>query len=411
MSLAPASSKRENGDMPGKESEWFRYACVTVVAAVCLPPIAEALAVLSSKLPAGHRQNGEALFGLVVSGAVALLVTAIFAWACWVVTRPRETAGPGVHILLGLQLLGCAGLTIELVHLVSVQVGATLPWRSAWRWQATISGLVLTISVLAVLDKSFEPSSGLSHLPWTWQVVATTVSVLTWNLFAFLAGRLIVAERERRQQLAFTNGELRATRRLLDQTARVSERLRIARDLHDTLGHHLTAMVVNLELAGRVPPAEAPRIVERSLVLSKLLLSDVRETVQEMRSSQSVDLAASLQEMAASVATQRVHLDLDTPYAMEDAEAAQTLLRCAQEALTNAMRHSDARQIWIELRETESGHSLAVRDDGRGSKNLVPGNGLRGMRERLETLGGTLSVAGVPGFEVRAMIPRREARV
>ena len=392
--------------MPGKESEWFRYACVAVVAAVCLPPILEMLAVLWSRLPAEQR-SGKALPALGAAGLIALLLTAGFAWACWAATRPRETPGRSVHALLALQLLGCAALTVELVHLVSVQVGATLPWRHAVRWQAAITGLILTISVLAFLDSSFEPSSGLSHLPWPAQVVSTVVSVLVWNLFAFCAGRLIVAERQRRQQLAFSNGELRATQHLLDQTARVSERVRIARDLHDTLGHHLTAVVVNVELAGRLPAPDAQPVIERSHMLSKLLLNDVRETVHAMQSGQQVNLAASLKEMASAVATQRVHLDVAEPCTLEDAEAAHALLRCAQEALTNTMRHSGARNIWIELRQTEAAHTLTVRDDGCGAKTLVPGSGLRAMRERLESLGGTLQHAATGGFEITAAIPKR----
>lgn len=92
---------------------------------------------------------------------------------------------------------------------------------------------------------------------------------------------------------------------------------------------------------------------------------------------------------------------------MTDPGRAQVLLRCAQEVITNSVRHAEARNLWIRLRPEGDGVELRARDDGRGVDNFVPGNGLIGMSERLKALGGTLDVitAAGKGFALRATMP------
>ena len=93
--------------------------------------------------------------------------------------------------------------------------------------------------------------------------------------------------------------------------------------------------------------------------------------------------------------------------AMTDPVRAQVLLRCAQEVITNSVRHAEARNLWVRLRLEDEGVELRARDDGRGVANFRPGNGLLGMQERLRDLGGTLDVitAAGKGFSLRAWAP------
>lgn len=399
--------------MPGKESDWFRITCVFVVAMVALPPIAAMLVKLQQTLATGHVAPPQAAGAvLLVCGLMALLGAAGFALACWNLMSPERRPSQAIHWLLALELVGCFFLAIDLVHLVSVQAAATLPWRQAWRWQAAILCMILGIAAGAVWDGSFEATTGLGGLPQAAQVAATIMNVVGWSMFAFVAGRMIVAERREREELALANCELVATRDLLAQSARLGERVRISRELHDTLGHHLTALAVNLDLAMRLPAGEAQPILERSRMLSGLLLNDVRETVGAMRSGQRVDLGPAFQALASSLPSPRVHLELAAPYETEDTESAHVLLRCAQESLTNAMRHSQARNVWIDLRVEEGEGRLRIRDDGRGAEQVDPGNGLRGMKERVEALGGRLElVTGRgQGFAVSVSLPWREAQ-
>jgi signal transduction histidine kinase len=86
---------------------------------------------------------------------------------------------------------------------------------------------------------------------------------------------------------------------------------------------------------------------------------------------------------------------------------ADALFHCVQEALTNAVRHADAANVWVQLAGARDGVEVRVRDDGRGARTVAPGHGLQGMRERLEEVGGTLQLETLldRGFEVRAWVP------
>ena len=93
--------------------------------------------------------------------------------------------------------------------------------------------------------------------------------------------------------------------------------------------------------------------------------------------------------------------------AIDDPTRAHTVLRCVQEIITNAIRHSAAGNLWIELARTDTGVAIRARDDGRGAKEIRPGHGLTGMRERLEQVGGQLEIEtqAAKGFRLNAWIP------
>jgi signal transduction histidine kinase len=183
--------------------------------------------------------------------------------------------------------------------------------------------------------------------------------------------------------------------------------VRISRELHDLVGHHLTALTLNLQVATHLVEGKALEHVQQAHSLAKLLLADVREVVSDMRDDDKVDLAAALKTLVEGVPQPRIHLDLPSEVAMTDPGRAQVLLRCAQEVVTNSVRHSEARNLWIRLRPEGDSVELRARDDGRGVEEFVPGNGLIGMQERLRSLGGTLDVitAAGKGFALRARMP------
>jgi len=133
--------------------------------------------------------------------------------------------------------------------------------------------------------------------------------------------------------------------------------------------------------------------------------------VSDMRRDDQVDLRDALAKLAGGVPELNVNLDIPESLSLTDPRRAQILLRCAQELITNTVRHASAHNLWIELRSGQDGLSLSARDDGRGVVELMPGNGLTGMRERLRELGGRLEIATRPGagFQVRAWMPIEEA--
>jgi signal transduction histidine kinase len=122
-----------------------------------------------------------------------------------------------------------------------------------------------------------------------------------------------------------------------------------------------------------------------------------------------VSVAEALQTLVSAMPRPRIHLDVPEDLRTPDPERAHTLLRCAQEMVTNAARHSDAANLWIRVRCEAGTLRIEARDDGRGSQGADSGCGIRGMRERLAQAGGELRVVTQPGhgFEVTALLPMR----
>jgi signal transduction histidine kinase len=236
--------------------------------------------------------------------------------------------------------------------------------------------------------------------------LAEVIALGGFQAFAAVAVYLARREAEAKQDLAQTNAELRATRALLAETSRVNERTRIARELHDVLGHDLTALRLQLEVATHVGDEKAPSHVAKAQEVSERLLANVREVVTAMRSTPPPDLGSALRVLAEGVPGLRVHLDLPEPFALEEPARAHCVLRCVQEIVTNALRHARAQNLWIKIARGEDGAiSVDARDDGCGATVVRTGGGLSGMRARLEEMGGFLNVASAPSFAVSARLP------
>jgi signal transduction histidine kinase len=233
-----------------------------------------------------------------------------------------------------------------------------------------------------------------------------------FQLFAFVTASLASRERLARQELTRAHTELLSTRALLAENSRNEERLRISRDLHDTLGHHLTALSLQLDVASRLTDGKAADHVRQAHAITRLLLSDVRDVVSELRSSARVDLAQAIRGLTAGSSALTIHLDMPEVVEIEEGSRADALLKCVQEIITNATRHAHARNLSITVTPDADGIALFARDDGRGATTIAPGNGLTGMRERCETLGGRIAFRSSEGqgFHVVAFMPRRGPR-
>jgi signal transduction histidine kinase len=230
------------------------------------------------------------------------------------------------------------------------------------------------------------------------------------SLFVFMGSVAGVRQSEARDELRKLNHELLATQALLAENTRIAERVRIARELHDLVGHHLTALTLNLEVVTHLVEGKALEHVQQAHSLAKLLLADVREVVSDMRQDDKVDLARALMTLVEGVPEPRVHLDLPSDMVMTDPQRAQVLLRCAQEIITNSIRHADAANLWLEFTR-DGGHvSLKAHDDGCGTRNVHAGSGLTGMRDRLRELGGSVRFSSRPmqGFQVDIHLPLLE---
>jgi signal transduction histidine kinase len=299
---------------------------------------------------------------------------------------------------IGVGFYSQSGLGSILLAVVACLLPWLLPLRVALLW-LLISQLAMPPVFIVALQFSLLVS------------VVQSMFYAGFSGFVFiisLVGRQQAQARDEQRRL---NSELRATRALLAESVRVNERTRISRELHDLLGHHLTALSLNLEVAGHLVDGKAQEHVTQARTLAKLLLSDVREAVSHIRESDAIDMAAGLLPLAENVPGLQVDMRLPSPFFVDDPERGHVLLRCTQEIITNVVRHAQATTLDLHYRWHEGGVMLMARDNGRGADELQAGNGLRGMSERLAAYGGTVQIdtrAGY-GFRLNVYLPVGQA--
>ncbi|MCH0566265.1 MULTISPECIES: sensor histidine kinase [unclassified Streptomyces] len=270
---------------------------------------------------------------------------------------------------------------------VAVASGAALPMRLS-RWTIPCASALLTAVALTVPGGE-DFLAGLL-LP------------------ALLGGFSMTGVRE----LIRTTIELREARATVAQLAANEERLRLARDLHDLLGHSLSLITLKSELAGRMLPGHPEKAAQQVADIeqvSRQALVDVREAVTGYRRPR---LAAELAGAKAALTAAGVAAELPTEPGLdgvpEDSESA--LAWALREAVTNVVRHSGARRCTVDVlrRQTLDGPvlELSVEDDGSGGAGNGPGNGLTGLTERLEKAGGSLEAGRMrKGFLLVARVP------
>ena len=222
-----------------------------------------------------------------------------------------------------------------------------------------------------------------------------------FQLFAGLCAHYARRAEHARDQLLLVNADLLATRALLADSARDSERLRVARELHDVAGHKLTALTLNLRALAQEPAFAQRHEVVLAQQLSSELLGDIRGVVDALRRERGLDLATALRALAAPMPKPVLQLRMAGDVRVDDPALAETILRIVQEALTNAARHAGANTVHVSLTRNGDALQLTIDDDGRVRGAWQPGNGLTGMRERIEACGGAVQFALAPAGSLR----------
>lgn len=316
------------------------------------------------------------------------------------VVTPLGVAVVALSSSSGFTSISLVMTAILLANLVSVRV---------------VVGIVLvqTLAVVALLWTTFS-DGGMAY------AVSTGVAFFAFQLFALLMVVSVRATEAARNEADRARGEaeaanaaLRAAQTQLATTSRTQERLRIARDLHDVVGHQLTALSVNLQVASRTATGPAKDDLEVCRAVASDLLRDVREVVSQLRETPSAgpEFAEELRTIGHSVPSPVVDVDVADDLPPLGAAEADVVRRCIQEIVTNAVRHSGATSVWIAVEELDGVVSVTARDDGQGSggdgADVVMGHGLTGMVERFEALGGSVAWTARPGqgFTLQASVP------
>ena len=357
------------------------------------------------------------------------LVAAHTLWLWFLLPPAAATVRGQVHPAVP----AAAGLVVfAVLHLALVAVPvADLPVRPAWH----LAGLVLLALLGIGLAAAYaEAPAGWLVLPvyvcsagavglaqparaFGWIAASAAAVVLIGvarrlpaqdtaqaALITLLAGAGTLAFARVARLLA----ELRRTQQELARTVVERERLRFATDLHDLLGHTLSLVVVKAEVVRRLAPTDPQRAAAEAADIERIgrtALTEVREAVTGYREhdlGRELDRARTILTGVGITVTVRRSPD---PPAAEASGAFGWVLR---EGVTNVLRHSRASRCDITVGSDAGGSVLTVRDDGVGGRP-EPGNGLRGLTERLEQVGGTLRVtpAGGGGLILTARVPAR----
>jgi signal transduction histidine kinase len=384
-------------------TQLLRYAGLFTWAMVGIP-----LVVFTWYFPAVESlESGEAAAG---RGLVLLIAAyAAFGLIYWQVTYALGRRNPRALDIAMLAALTICAVVVShesgsgMGALLMMVIAGVIPWLVPIR--VGVAWLVLQHAALVPIFNEMEGFTlGFA--------VLQAMTYVGYSSFALVIGLVARQQAEAREEQRRLNSELRATRALLAESSRMSERVRISRELHDLLGHHLTALSLNLEVAGHLTEGRAQEHVRQSHTLAKLLLTDVREAVSEMRDEGTIDLAAAIRTLVDGVPALDIRLDLPEPLRIEDPDRAHVLLRCTQEIITNAVRHAGASTLWLSIARDAAEARIQARDDGRGVEgDTVQGNGLRGIRERLAAYGGRLDIitGRGQGFALDIRLPLENA--
>ena len=304
----------------------------------------------------------------------ALCLVAILGFALF------NVLGHSRRLNVWLALAPMIGLALATVPVIGIEAISYTPYLAmlsalqlpapAWRWAVAFWVVVPLLSLL-----------GLDGFP----------PYLFLMLWPIMLGGVILRIFGEREHVAY---EARS------QFALVAERERVARDVHDVLGHSLTALSVKAELAARlidVDPARAKAELESIQETARQALAEVRATVGGLRAG---NLEAELATLPRVLADAGVETTVEGSVADTDPRHRTLLAWVLRESVTNVVRHAQASHVVIRLDQS----GLVVTDDGTGRVD-AEGNGLRGMRERVSAAGGTLDLSGTPGTRVQVVLP------
>jgi len=366
--------------------------------------------------------------------ALCLALGLVFLLSLHLSIRLHTTAGQRVRLPLVAAQIGSALL---LQHLLSDDIGTTVLFY------------IVAAELQFVLPR--RPALAGAFLLWPLAVVAEVTSAAgttSWSprdimllAVATLSGYVFVAvfthsavtavvQRHRATALLEELNEAHARLQIyvdeVEELAVTRERNRLAREIHDTLGHYLAIINVQLETAQKVgarDPDKGQAAVATAKRLASECLTEVRRSVAALRPA-ALDAAALLGAVRRLADETRratglvVHVAADGEGALPPVVEV-TVYRAIQEALTNVRKHAAAGAVWVELAWGADAFTACVRDDGRGAPPAgreqglggSGGFGLRGMRERVESLGGTLDIDTAPaaGFRVALCVPHAGA--
>jgi two-component system sensor histidine kinase DesK len=315
--------------------------------------------------------------------AVGAVVFLVFYFGMFWSTPPRNWFYLSGIVALGLLFAPINGGAASFF----IYATAFCPFLSANESKAAKAmAVIFTLNLLEVW---------LLHLQWSYFLYSGGFAVVIG------VGNMFFAQRNR------ANAKLRLAHEEIEHLAKVAERERIARDMHDILGHTLSVIILKSELAGKLidlDPQRAKREIQDVEQTSRNALADVRHAIRGYR-SQSLD--AELKQAKATLETAGVTVQAEASKVPLTPAQESVVALVVREAVTNVVRHANAKHCSLRLTPENGNCFVEIQDDGLGG-SAAEGNGLRGMRERIEALGGTLEREIAHGTRLSIRFPLTE---
>ena len=298
---------------------------------------------------------------------------------------------------------------------------------------AMISYLLTTHELVKLFINVFDISSYIEVCGQSIQTliyfIYNVLNLMTVVCFILCCIIIIVSKEEiieknleLNKRLEIANTDLQRTNEELEKSlmdnarlAEIRERNRIAREIHDTLGHTLTGLAAGIDACIALAGDDKPALRNQLDLLSKVSrngIKDIRMSVSSLRpdAPERLNLKNAIEELVENtkrVAGVNIKLDCDTINLKFDEDEEMAIYRIVQESLTNAIRHGKAKNIDVSIKKNYGSINLLIFDDGIGCEDIKAGFGLKHIRERVNMLKGQVNFGSEEGFKVEAMIPIR----
>ena len=286
--------------------------------------------------------------------------------------------------------------------------------------------LVADYNLLSIYMPLYRVVDYIRYYPANTQQYLSSINSImaSLNMILFIAYCIYVINRQRGtieevnqlyHELQTANEQLHEYADMSERMAQTRERNRLAREIHDTLGHTLTGIATGLDACLAlmdISPEQTKKQLELLSKVSREGIKDIRRSVNELRpdSLERLSLEVAIRKMVtemSQVSDVKIYFETDEKHLKFDEDEENAIYRVIQEGITNAVRHGKANRIWITLKKVDGEIILVIRDDGIGAKEIKSGFGTKHMKERIEMLRGTVTFDGSNGFTVTARIPIR----
>lgn len=400
------------------------------------------ITIISLHALRGYTMDGSALHFLIGAGSVpayswklplcvaALCICLLLLLSVPCNNHPELVAKIVIEygIILGICTLTGFGYT----GIVMLLLADTMRYRIDWK-KRIIYIVAICIAYLAMSGNKMYSLPHVIPLSQMWAYyrqdvrnsllsVLDMLSLLNTMIFILYMVVMTLSQTSEKERILRLNSQLQMANRKLEEYAQeqvrmteTRERNRLAREIHDTLGHSLTGIITGIEaciMLMDIAPEATKEQLRAIAEVARNGITDVRHSVNALRPDalETLSLESAIRKLVEeSEKSTGVKIDLVFPENLQDLDQDEedVLYRIVQESITNAIRHGKATHIDVRMERVDNDLRIRIADNGKGCDNIQSGFGLHHMQERIDMLKGTLSYSGKDGFVIEAVVPIR----